>query len=268
MAKYPYLRTKNERKVIDKKAIEKRMFDLDICVIIPTYNNARTLADVVSSVLDYTGSIIIVNDGSTDTTEEILKHYDYLSIISYGHNRGKGYALKCGFQIAEKLGYRYAITMDSDGQHFASDLATFVDVIEQNPDVFIAGQRITKGEMPTQNSFANKLSSFWGNVLTLNKLRDTQNGFRLYPLWEMNGMQPFFNRYEAEFELMVRCAWKGIPIITAVTRVYYPPAEERVSHFRPGTDFLRITGVNILFVFLAIFYGYPSMFYHRFIARK
>jgi glycosyltransferase involved in cell wall biosynthesis len=244
------------------------MSDLDVCVIIPTYNNARTLADVVNSVLDYTGNVIIVNDGSTDHTEKILERYHYLTIVSYKHNRGKGYALKSGFKIAERLGYRYAITIDSDGQHFASDIVTFVDLIEQNPDVFIAGQRITEGEMPSPNNFANKLSSFWINFLMLSKLRDTQNGFRLYPLWAMNGMRPLFNRYEAELELIVRCAWKGIKIMPAVTRVYYPPKEERVSHFRPGADFLRIAGLNTLFVFVAIFYGYPAMFYHRFIAKK
>ncbi|MDR3267310.1 MAG: hypothetical protein LBT24_07055 [Tannerella sp.] len=102
----------------------------------------------------------------------------------------------------------------------------------------------------------------------MKRLFDTQNGFRLYPLCEMDGIKPVFSRYEAELELIVRCAWKGIKILPATTRVYYPPKGERVTHYRPVMDFLRITGVNVLFVLLAIVYGYPSMFYHRFIHKK
>jgi glycosyltransferase involved in cell wall biosynthesis len=263
----PTFARKIER-MMEEKSIEERIFNLKLCVIVPTYNNAGTLAAVINGILNYTTNIIIVNDGSTDHTGEILKDFGYLRVISYSKNRGKGYALRCGFNMAERAGYRYAVSMDSDGQHFASDIEHFVDVIEQTPDVLVAGQRITEGYMPAGNSFANKLSNFWVHVLTLNKLLDTQNGFRLYPLWEMDGLRPFFNRYEAELEMIVRCAWKGIKAVPALTRVYYPPGEERVTHYRPGTDFMRITGVNVLFVLLAFVYGYPSMFYYRFIKRK
>jgi glycosyltransferase involved in cell wall biosynthesis len=249
---------------IKNEYIDKRIRDLSLCVIVPTYNNAGTLAAVIDSILGYTTEIIVVNDGSTDNTEEILNEFDCLNIVSYKKNRGKGYALGCGFNMAERRGYRYAVTMDADGQHFASDIVAFVDAIEKNPDVFIAGRRITEGNMPAGNSFANRLSNFWFNVMTLNNLHDTQNGFRLYPLQRMDGMRPFFNRYEAELELMVRCAWKGIKILPATTRVYYPPKEERVTHYRPVKDFLRITGVNVLFVLLSIVYGYPSMFCHKY----
>jgi glycosyltransferase involved in cell wall biosynthesis len=264
----PYLRAKNQGMEREDKSIDRRIRDLKLCVLVPSYNNAGTLAGVIGSILGCTDSIIVVNDGSTDGTDGILKNFDSVSRISYKKNRGKGYALKCGFNMAEKLGYRYAVSMDADGQHFASDIVTFVGVIEKNPDVFIAGQRITEGYMPAGNSFANRLSSFWVNVLTLNRLRDTQNGFRLYPLHRMKGMRPVFNRYEAELELIVRCAWKGIKILPATTRVYYPPGEERVTHYRPVRDFLRITGVNVLFVFLAVIYGYLSMFLHRLIRKK
>jgi glycosyltransferase involved in cell wall biosynthesis len=250
-------------KKMEEKNIDKRICDLKLCVVVPAYNNAGTLVGVIDDIAEFTGNIIVVNDGSTDGTDRILKNLDTVCSISYRKNRGKGYALKCGFNMAERLGYRYTVSMDADGQHSASDIVTFVDVIEKNPDVFIAGQRITEGDMPAGNSFANGLSSFWVNILTLNRLHDTQNGFRLYPLRKMKGLRPVFNRYEAELDLIIRCAWKGIKILPAVTHVYYPPAEERVTHYRPIRDFLRITGVNVLFVFLAVIYGYPSMFYHK-----
>ena len=93
------------------------------CVIIPTFNNATTVAQVVSDVLKFTSDIIVVNDGSTDLTIDQLEPFkEKIHIVSYSINRGKGYALSKGFDKAESLGYTHAITLDSDGQHFPEDM--------------------------------------------------------------------------------------------------------------------------------------------------
>jgi glycosyltransferase involved in cell wall biosynthesis len=252
---------------MEEERISWRINRLKLCIIVPAFNNAGTLAAVIEGILNYTDRIIVVDDGSTDGTGEILKGYDGLCIISYRRNMGKGHALRCGFDMAERLHYRHAISMDADGQHTASDIVNFVDMIERNPGTFIAGRRLVEGERPAGSRLANRLSNFWVHALTLSRRLDAQNGFRLYPLCRMNGLRPFFNRYEAELELIVRCAWKGIRILPAATRVYYPPKKERVSHFRPGTDFMRIAGVHVLFIFLSVVYGYPSLLYHRIIRR-
>jgi hypothetical protein len=81
----------------------------------------------------------------------------------------------------------------------------------------------------------------------------------------MKRLRPFTARYEAELEMLVRCAWRGIKLISLPVRVYYAPEGERVSHFRPGMDFFRISLLNTLFVLLAVVYGYPSIFFHRFV---
>jgi hypothetical protein len=75
----------------------------------------------------------------------------------------------------------------------------------------------------------------------------------------MKGLRPLSARYEAELEMLVRSAWKGIAIRPVPVHVYYPPEGERVTHFAPGKDFVRISLLNTLFTFLAILYGYPSM---------
>ncbi len=87
------------------------------CVLIPTYNNAQTLASVIDSVLKYTNDVVVVNDGSTDATADILKGYPNLHIVTQPANAGKGMALQTGFAYALSQGYKYAITIDSDGQH-------------------------------------------------------------------------------------------------------------------------------------------------------
>jgi len=235
---------------------------MDICVIIPTYNNQKTLAQTIDAVLQYVPSVIVVNDGSTDATEEILTQYQsQINIVSYSTNKGKGYALNRGFDKAESLGFSYAITMDSDGQHLPEDLPLFIETITKNPDAMIIGSRSFKHKnMPEGNTFANKFSNFWFAVQTGICLPDTQTGFRLYPLAKMKGMRAFTDRYEAELELLVRSAWKNIRLIPVSIQVYYPEKSERVTHFRPGIDFLRISLLNTLFVFVAILYGYPSRF--------
>jgi len=95
-------------------------------VLIPTYNNERTLKRVIEGVLKYTNSLIIINDGSTDSTAQILQNYTELEHILVPENKGKGNALRQGFKKASALGYNYAITIDSDGQHFPEDIQVFI----------------------------------------------------------------------------------------------------------------------------------------------
>ncbi|MDR0835643.1 MAG: glycosyltransferase [Tannerella sp.] len=247
-----------------KPLLQNRMEKLKTCVVIPTYNNETTLAMVVSETLCFTSSIIVVNDGSTDSTGEILKRFDgQIEVISYEKNRGKGYALKQGFDRAEALGYRSAITMDSDGQHDARDLKTFIYLSEIFRNSLLVGRRTNRGRMPSKNSFANKFSNFWFTVQTGHSLRDTQNGFRSYPLAAMKKMRPYCSRYEAETELLIRCTWRGIRNCPVPVHVYYAPEGKRVTHFRPGKDFFRISLLNTVLTILAILYGYPAMLYHK-----
>ena len=246
--------------IMQKPVLQDRMDQLQLCVVIPTFNNEKTLAAVLNDVLRYTSSVIVVNDGATDGTSEILERFaDSVEVVSYPRNKGKGHALKCGFDRAESSGYKAAITLDSDGQLFASDIEAFVRLAEINPDEFLIGQRIIEGRIPSGNNFANKFSNFWFTVQTGRCLQDTQNGFRLYPLAAMKQMRPFTSRFEAELEMLVRSAWKGISIRPVPVQMYYFPKEERVTHFRPVKDFFRISLLNTCFVFLAILYGYPSM---------
>lgn len=245
----------------------KKMQNLKICVIIPTYNNEKTIENVIQSVMNYCVDIIVVNDGAKDSTYDILKTFgNSIKTIEYDENKGKGYALKKGFSEAKKRGFQYAITIDSDGQHLASDIPKFLNVIENHPNSLIMGCRFfTDPKIPKGSTFANKFSNFWFTVQTGKKLMDTQTGYRLYPLKKMNKMHTVTNRYEAELELLVRCAWRKIKIYSVIIDVYYPPQNERVSHFRPKKDFFRISLLNTVLCFVAILYGYPSMFIRKLI---
>jgi glycosyltransferase involved in cell wall biosynthesis len=183
------------------------------CVVIPTYNNEKTLEKVVQDVLGITGDVIVVNDGSTDSTPLILEKFRNIRVLSYAKNQGKGYALKKGFELAIKEGYLYAITIDSDGQHYAKDIAAFIEKSQENQDALIVGSRQLPKDMMRQGSgFANRFSNFWFKFIAGINLPDTQSGFRLYPLSKLKDIHFYTQKYEFELEVLVRSAWRGIPV--------------------------------------------------------
>lgn len=227
-------------------------------VLIPTYNNAGTLGHVLSDALAYTSHVIVVNDGATDETTAVLEQFPSLQLVSYSPNRGKGIALRRGFAYALEQGYDYVITMDADGQHFATDLPAMLQQIEEKPGALVIGARNLQQEnMPGKNTSANKISNFWFHVTTGLKGPDTQSGYRLYPLRRMGKMRFFSSKYEFEIEVLVRSAWKGVKIDWTPIRVYYPPPGERVSHFRPVRDFSRISVLNTVLVLVTFLYIKP-----------
>ena len=229
-----------------------------ICVIIPTYNNDTTIKSVIEDCLCYCSDVIVVNDGSTDNTKAILANIDGIIVVDYAKNKGKGYALKRGFLKAKSLGFSYAITIDSDGQHFPSDIITFLHANQEHPGSLIIGERnLTGVDRSSGSDFANKFSNFWFFVQTGKKLSDTQTGYRLYPLKKLYGLLLLTSRYEAELELLVSASWHGINIVPIPINVYYPPRAERVSHFRPFADFMRISLLNTILCVLAVLYGLP-----------
>lgn len=234
---------------------------LRCCVLLPTYNNSRTIAAVIQDVLSYTDSIIVVNDGSTDNTLEILSQFPQIKLHSYPQNRGKGWALRQGFQFAIQNGYYYAITLDTDGQHYAEDLPTFLTMLEQHKKAIVIGARnMEQSTVPGKSSFGNKFSNFWFELETGISLPDTQSGYRLYPLRQLSDIRFFTRKYEFEIEVIVRAAWHGIEVLAAPIKVFYPPAHERISHFRPFKDFSRISVLNTLLVFWTFAWIKPRNF--------
>ncbi|WP_417888521.1 DUF2062 domain-containing protein [Xanthomarina gelatinilytica] len=240
--------------------IRQKITDLGVCVIIPTYNNQHTLKRVINGVLELTNNLIVVNDGSTDTTSSILKAYPNIQQVHFPENKGKGVALREGFKHAISLGYKFAITIDSDGQHFPNDIPHFINELEQNQakDILIIGARNMSHEsVPGKSSFGNKFSNFWFWVETGIKLQDTQSGFRLYPLNVLKKLNFYTTKFEFEIEVIVKTAWKDVEVKNIPIQVLYDESE-RVSHFRPFKDFTRISILNTWLVFLTAIYYFPK----------
>ncbi|MFO8128720.1 MAG: DUF2062 domain-containing protein [Bacteroidales bacterium] len=241
--------------------IRQDFLDLRCCVIIPTYNNDRYLERVIDKTREYTDHIIVINDGSTDRTAILLDGLKEVDVIEFSHNRGKGYALRKGFMHARQNGFKYAITIDSDGQHLPEDIPGFISKIKEEPGSLIVGARnMDQTDVPGKSNFGHKFSNFWFKVETGISLPDTQSGYRLYPLEPLGNMKFVTRRYEFETEVLVRAAWKGIPVTYVPVRVIYQKSGDRVSHFRPFIDFTRVSILNSILVLLAFLWFRPIMF--------
>jgi len=242
------------------------MEQLKCCVLIPTYNNHKTLRNVLERVLTYTENIIVVNDGATDSTAEILNDFPQLIQIHLLKNIGKGNALKVGFQKALELDYEFVITIDSDGQHFPEDIPVFLDALEKEETknvLYIGARNMEQADVPGSSSFGNKFSNFWYWFETGIRLRDTQSGYRLYPLKEIEKLKLYTPKFELEIEVIVKAAWNGTLVKNIPIQISYDDAE-RVSHFRKGPDFARISVLNTWFVLVAIFWIKPRDLYRKF----
>ena len=255
--------------MVNLEAIEAKFDELHVCVIIPTYNNFSTLGGVIAGVSSYTKQIIVVNDGSSDKTAELAGSFPFVKLISYRDNVGKGWALRKAFSYAIEQGYEFAITIDSDGQHFAKDLPVFIDRLRSVRDAIIVGARnMDQHSVPGGSSFGNKFSNFWFKVETGLHCPDTQSGYRLYPLLLLKDIKFITVKYEFEIEVLVRAAWKGIKVDSVPVSVYYPPKEERISHFRPFKDFTRISILNTILVIITFLYIKPRDFFRMLFDKK
>lgn len=238
-----------------------KLSHIGACVLIPTYNNHKTIQRVIDGVLKFSegNDVIVINDGATDTTPEILASYgNKITVVEYGKNQGKGYALKQGFKEAINRGFQNAITIDSDGQHYPEDIQVFIDEAVKHPGALLMGARNMEQEgVPGKSSFGNKFSNFWYKLETGIELPDTQTGFRLYPLEPLKKIKIYTKKFEAEIEVIVKMAWKGVDVRPVNIKVLYDPAE-RVSHFRPFKDFTRISILNTYFVTLTFLYYLPK----------
>lgn len=237
----------------------------EVCAVIPTYQNAKTLLQVVADVHRVVDTVFVVDDGSNDGTaallDEATDNERPEKVLTHPKNCGKGAALKTGLTYARQQGFRYAVTVDADGQHRADDIPALLKAVEEEPDALAIGSRGLQHEnMPAKSTFANRFSNFWFALQTLQRLPDTQSGLRIYPLRCLHGLRWMSARYEAELTLLVFSAWAGVKLLPVPVSVYYPPRDQRVTHFRPGRDFTRISVLNTLLCFLMVVYGWPRIF--------
>ncbi len=212
-----------------------------ILVLVPTYNNESTILKIADQINKKKLDMLIINDGSTDSTKVLLESSIY-NHLNLKENSGKGSAIKVGAKYASSNQYTHIITIDADMQHLVADLNKFITEIDKYPDSIIVGCRnFNSNDIPNSSKFGRKFSNFWIKIASGEKLSDSQSGFRAYPLKYFTKLKTKYKRYNFEMEILVRASWAGIPIREIDIEVNYSPETIKASHFKPFLDNFRIS---------------------------
>lgn len=221
-------------------------------VVIPVYNHGGTLRKVVEGVLASHRNVIVVNDGSTDGGPATIEDLP-VGVIHHQVNLGKGAAIMSAAEEAKKMGMTHIVTIDADGQHNPSDIPRFLQAISEHPGAIIIGTRVfEKNSVPFGSRFGRAFSNFWFRVQTGQIVKDTQSGFRSYPVAVLSWLKLHEKRYSFEIEVLVRAAWAGIELEELVIPVHYPAPHERISHFHPFLDNFILSILNTRLTMLAL----------------
>ncbi|OUR99672.1 hypothetical protein A9Q84_01215 [Halobacteriovorax marinus] len=231
---------------------------------IPTFNNSEAILEVIEGCLKTTAlPILVLDDGSDVLVETLIEQSsnelikselgNRLSIHRHEVNLGKGVAIQSAFKYALEHRFTHLLTIDGDGQHKPEDVKNILPVIKKNPWSLVIGKRKFQGDnVPTSSKFGRKFSNFWVKYQTDFQIEDSQSGFRCYPLFHVQNLSFFTKRYDFEIEVLIRLLWKKVTVVEVEIDVYYPPAEERVSHFDKLWDNVKISLLNTALVIVSL----------------
>lgn len=221
---------------------------MNVLVVIPVYNHADTLRAVVEGALRQGHPVLVVDDGSTDGSLDRVEGLD-IRRLRCPANRGKGQAILRAAALARTWGFEAILTLDADGQHDPADARLLLEAAADTwPAILVGARRMGPDNAPRSSLFGRAFSNFWVRLECGQALADTQSGYRLYPVAFLLSRRFLTRRFTFEIEVLVRGSWAGLPVLSVPVSVYYPPAGERISHFRKFRDNARMTVLHCALV--------------------
>ncbi|MEO8080136.1 MAG: glycosyltransferase family 2 protein [Caldimonas sp.] len=240
-------------------------------VVIPSYNTGKTVYDTVRAARAAWTPVWVVVDGSDDGTADGLAALAAgdtgLRVFVLPRNAGKGAAVLHALEAAAAAGFTHALTMDSDGQHPAELIATFMQASRERPEAMILGRPVFDASAPLLRVRGRRVSNWWTNLETLGAgIDDSLYGFRVYPVAPLVAVMHrshWMRRFDFDTEAVVRLAWRGVTPVNVPAPVKYLTADEGgVSHFRYGRDNVLLTGMHLRLLF-GFFVRLPSLAWRR-----
>lgn len=202
-----------------------------VIVVIPSYNEARSIGRIVKELKDKNLPVCVIDDGSTDETAVIAEKAGAV-VIRNPINKGKGAALREGFMYALKEGFSAALVMDGDGQHDPADVSGFLKKMDDvDADIIIGNRMSDTSSMPFVRHATNRVMSFVISLITGQKIEDTQCGFRLIKRRAMENIKLKSSNYEVESELLLKAARKGFRIKSVPVKTVYAGEQSRINPF-------------------------------------
>ncbi len=218
----------------------------ELFCVIPVYNNAATVRDVVARARRQLPNVLVVDDGSTDLDLADCYAGTDITVLRHPRNLGKGAAILTALDFLKtKPEVRYMLTIDADGQHYPEDIPNFFPFMEHNDWSLLIGCRdFSVPNVPAASRFGRKFANFWLRVETGIKVGDCQSGFRAYPVRYIPQLRCLTRRYNFEAEILARAAWANLELHDVPIRTYYPVPGERISHFHPWKDNFRLSCIH------------------------
>jgi glycosyltransferase involved in cell wall biosynthesis len=210
-----------------------------VLLLIPAFNAAKSVGDVVRASKELVPDVIVVNDGSRDDTAAVARAAG-AEVVDHPQNRGKGAALKTGFAYALQHGYDVVVTLDADGQHLPREIPKFLRAREETKaDLIIGGRSHLFGQMVPRRRLANRISAWSIAKASKTGITDSQSGFRLYSANLLRNVRLRTDGFDLESEVIVRAGVGGFKVITTPIDLGFVDGIS-TSHYKPLKDTLRI----------------------------
>ena len=219
----------------------------DIVVVIPAYNAAQTLPELITRCRKAAPGLplVVVNDGSSDSTVEVLAALE-LTALEHEHNRGKGEALKTGFEYAARRGFAAVITLDADLQHAPESIPAFVAAYRETAfDIIVGARTVARSVMPLSRWWTNKTTSWIISKMTKQRITDSQSGYRLIRTKVWQDIPLSTTSYDLESEILIKAGQMGYRIGEVPIETIYTGGK---SYINPWTDtwrFIRLVWRNL-----------------------
>ena len=241
---------------------------MNFCFVIPCYNHDLVIKDTISALSDYSLPIIVVDDGSQDSTRDILqqiaKEFSHVQLIHREENGGKGAAMQTGLAAALANNMTHALQIDADGQHDLNDLDNFIAQAKKYPKALISGRPVYDDSISKGRYYGRYITHFWVALETLSfKVIDSMCGYRVYPLGayqQLIANSRLGMRMDFDIEVMVRLVWQGVEVRFVNTKVHYP--EFGLSHFHAFKDNVLITKMHTR-LFFGMLWRLPKLLWRK-----
>lgn len=209
------------------------------CILIPTYNEAKTIASLIVQIHKQNLDILIVDDGSHDNTAQIAQDSG-ATVLRNHENQGKGASLIKGFDYALNRDFDAVITMDGDGQHLVEDIPYFMRLAKYSDSGILIGNRMSKTKsMPYVRILTNKFMSWFISKIARQQIPDTQCGFRLIKKEVLKRLKLNTSKYETESEILIKAARLGFTIESIPIKTIYTGERSQINPFIDTLRFIR-----------------------------